>query len=153
GHVTPHLGTVAIQKLTALQVDGLYERLRREGRRSQRKLKPGEAPPAPVGLSERTIHHLHTVLGQVLKPPVPKRITAASPMETATSPRPGANRTAGDDNEGNGDTVKALSREQLEALLKGLRPSPLFPMAALLAGTGARLGEALAVRWIDLDHE
>jgi len=70
-------------------------------------------------------------------------------VEAPDCVRRGSNRA----NKSPSDTVKAFSQEQLEALLKGLRPSPLFPLAALLAGTGARLGEALALRWIDLDHE
>jgi integrase len=45
----------------------------------------------------------------------------------------------------------ALDEGQLRTLLEGFRPSPLFPIVAVLAFTGARRGEVLALRWSDLD--
>lgn len=51
--------------------------------------------------------------------------------------------------------VDAFTREELAALLgvaRVLRPW-LYPLLAFLAGTGARRGEALALRWSDVDLE
>lgn len=48
---------------------------------------------------------------------------------------------------------QALDQDQLTTLLNGFRGTTLFPIVALAAYTGARRGEVLALRWVDLDIE
>jgi integrase len=122
-HVTPTLGKRSLQKLTGTEIDDLYVAL-------EKKLAP------------RTVHHIHTLLGACLKAAVRKGLIKSNPIERAEAPFPGES-----------DHGMALDEDQLGRLLDGFRPSVLFPIVAVLAFTGMRRGEALALRWSDLDVE
>ena len=122
-HVTPTLGKRPLQKLTGTEIDNLYISL-------EKKLSP------------RTVHHIHTVLGACLKAAVRKGLVKTNPVALAEAPFPGES-----------DHGMALDEDQLRRLLDGFRPSVLFPIVAVLAFTGARRGEVLALRWSDLDVE
>jgi integrase len=122
-HVTPTLGKRPLQKIQGTEIDDLYVAL-------EKKLSP------------RTVHHVHTVLGACLKAAVRKGLITSNPVARAEAP------SAGESDHG-----MALDEGQLRTLLEGFRPSPLFPIVAVLAFTGARRGEVLALRWTDLDVE
>jgi integrase len=122
-HVTPTLGKRPLQKLQGTEIDDLYVAL-------EKKLSP------------RTVHHVHTVFGACLKAAVRKGLITNNPVARAEAP------SAGESDHG-----MALDEGQLRTLLEGFRPSPLFPIVAVLAFTGARRGEVLALRWSDLDVE
>jgi integrase len=122
-HVTPTLGRRPLQKLTGTEIDDLYVAL-------EKKLSP------------RTVHHTHTVLGACLKAAVRKGLIKSNPVALAEAPSPGES-----------DHGTALDEGQLRTLLDGFRQSVLFPIVAVLAFTGARRGEVLALRWCDLDVE
>jgi integrase len=49
--------------------------------------------------------------------------------------------------------IGVLSEEQIGAVLRHLNGQSLRPIVSFLLGTGARRGEALALRWKDLDLE
>jgi integrase len=115
-HVAPALGKRPLQKLTGTEIDDLYVAL-------EKKLAP------------RTVHHIHTVLGACLKAAVRKGLIKSNPVERAEAPFPGES-----------DHGLALDEDQLRTLLEGFRPSVLFPIVAVLAFTGMRRGEALALR-------
>jgi integrase len=120
-HVTPTLGTRPLQQLQAVEIDRLYLAL-------EKKLAP------------RTVHHVHTVLGACIKAAVRKGMLSTNPVARAEAPSPGES-----------DHGMALDEAQLRTLLDGFRASSLFPVVAVLAFTGMRRGEALALRWRDLD--
>jgi integrase len=122
-HVVPTLGKRPLQKLTGSEIDDLYVAL-------EKKLSP------------RTVHHIHTVLGACLKASVRKGLINSNPVSRAEAPSPGES-----------DHGMALDEDQLRTLLDGFRSSVLFPVVAVLAFTGARRGEVLALRWSDLDVE
>jgi integrase len=122
-HVAPALGKRPLQKLTGTEIDDLYVAL-------EKKLAPC------------TVHHVHTVLGACLKAAVRKGLIKSNPVERAEAPFAGES-----------DHGMALDEDQLRTLLEGFRPSVLFPIVAVLAFTGMRRGEALALRWSDLDVE
>jgi integrase len=54
---------------------------------------------------------------------------------------------------GESDHGIALDEEELATFVAAYRLSPLFPIVALTAATGARRNEVLALRWRDLDVE
>jgi integrase len=122
-HVTPTLGNRPLQKLQGTEIDDLYVALEKK-------------------LSARTVHHVHTVFGACLKAAVRKGLITQNPVARAEAP------SAGESDHG-----MALDEDQLRTLLEGFRPSSLFPIVAMLAFTGARRGEVLALRWSDLDVE
>jgi integrase len=122
-HVVPELGNRALQKLQSTEIDHLYRGL------ESKKISP------------RTAHHVHVVFGACLGAAVRSGILQNSPMERALKiPAPGeANH---------GDVVDG---QQLAALVQGFKGSPLYPIVAVAAFTGARLREVTALRWEDVD--
>lgn len=151
-HVVPYIGQQAMQKLTSGDLQCLYTKLRTIGRlRSKTKRSAAElAQPAKVeGLAERTVLHVHRVLSQALSQAARQRVIVRNPADDAKAPRPEAGQAA-DGEEGAGEVIKALEREPLVALLRGLRDEWIFPIATTDAGTGMRRGEILALRRSDI---
>ena len=50
-----------------------------------------------------------------------------------------------------GRVGRALPADQVGQLLGSAREDPLYPLWAVMLGTGLRLGEALGLRWADID--
>ncbi|MFZ0694947.1 MAG: tyrosine-type recombinase/integrase [Alphaproteobacteria bacterium] len=123
-HVKPTLGTKTLQSISSTMVDELYKALETKG------------------LSARTIHHIHTVLGACFRTAEHKNMILRNPVARAEAP------LAGDS-----DAAQALEQDRLTALVNGFRGSTLFPIVAIAAYTGARRGEILALRWSDVDFE
>jgi integrase len=132
-HICPHLGAVQLQKLCGSQINGLYAKLALSGK------KDGKS-----GLSSLTIRHVHACLHRALKDAVRWERLTRNPIEAADPPRI------------NGDGTKELktwNAEQLKAFLDFTRDDPLSSLWHLLAMTGVRRGEALGLRWEDVDLE
>jgi integrase len=124
-HVTPTLGARAVQAITPVMIDSLYETI------------------FAKGLSARTVHHIHTVLGACLRTAELKNLITRNPVARAEAPDTGDDEDAG----------TALEHDQLTVLVNGFANSPLFPIVATAAYTGARRGEILALRWADFDPD
>jgi integrase len=121
GHVVPHLGSVRLQKLSGDEIDKLYSTL--EGK-----------------ISARTRHHVHVVLGTMLRHAVKKGVLHRNPIDAATAPRV-------DDAEAG----KALGADALQQLAKGFAKHPLRLFVAAAIGTGCRRNELLALTWDEVD--
>jgi integrase len=121
-HVTPSLGTKRLQRLHSTDIDRLYEGI--EGK-----------------IAPRTQHHVHVVLGACLNAAVRKGLLSSNPIDRAERiPSPAES-----------DHGQVLDAEQLAALVGDFRHSPLYPIVAVAAFTGARRNEILALQWSDLD--
>ena len=121
-HVLPTLGGRSLQQLQGTEIDALYAGL-------------------ATKLAPRTADHVHTVFNACLGTAERKGLVAASPMmrvEKVPSP-------------GESDHGVALDADELQRLLVGFRGSPLYPIVAVAASTGARRNEILALRWTDVD--
>lgn len=126
-HVVPHIGAVRLQKLRAVHLNELYSKLLRSGRGNGRLLSA-----ASVSYVHRVLHRslghaatwglvVQNVAALVAPPPVPQT------------------------------EITILSEEQIGDVLRHLSGRTLRPIVSFLVGTGARRGEALALRWCDLD--
>ncbi len=121
-----------------------------------RRLKPllgkrhlGSLAPAAVerayadlaekGLSKRSIVQAHTVLHNALKKAVHWGLMGRNPCDAVSVPRPERNE------------MKTLSEEQAIVLFTATRDDELHPLWVLLTTTGLRLGEALGLKWEDVD--
>jgi integrase len=132
-HIVPHIGTVKLQKLSGSQVNALYAKLAESGTKNGKK-----------GLSAITIHHVHACLHKALKDAVRWGRIARNPLDSADPPR----------KNGDGSTeMKTWTAEQLRAFLDSARDDRLYPLWHLIAFTGMRRGEALGLRWSDVDLE
>jgi integrase len=132
-HLTPHIGTVPLASLTTARIDALYRQLERGGRADH---KAGEA------LSPRTVRYVHTILSAALAAAVRSHRLARNPAATATPPSPKQARAP---------EMHPWDAVQLAAFLGWSAGHSQHHAAwTLLAMTGMRRGEALALRWRDV---
>ncbi len=132
-HVVPFIGTVKLQKVTGATLNGLYAKLAESGRKNGKK-----------GLSPATVHHVHACLHRAFRDAVKWGRLARNPADAADPPRQrGTERRE----------MKTWTAEQLGAFLKSVTDDRLHPLWHTLAMTGMRRGEALGLRWDDVDLE
>src|SRR5438270_2878214 len=91
------------------------------------------------GLSARTVRQVHMVLRCALKQAVLWRVLATNPTDAVKAPR--AERKE----------MRTLSEADVHRLLAATAGTRYHPLWIFLVTTGVRLGEALALRWSDLD--
>ena len=92
-------------------------------------------------LSESTVRLVSIVLSQGLERAVKERRIAFNPAKGIERPK------------GRKRSVTPYTSNELKALLESLESHRLFAFFRLLAYTGARRGEILALRWSDLDFD
>ncbi len=132
-HVVPFIGTVKLQKVTGATLNGLYAKLAESGRKNGKS-----------GLSPATVHHVHACLHRALRDAVKWGHLARNPADSADPPRQrGTERRE----------MKTWTAQQLGAFLKSAADERLHPLWHTLAMTGMRRGEALGLRWDDVDLE
>jgi len=132
-HIVPHIGTVKLQKLSGSQVNALYAKLGETGR------KDGK-----TGLSAMTIHHVHACLHKACKDAVRWGHISRNPLDAADPPRKKGDGTK---------EMQTWTKEQLKAFLEAMKEERLSPLWHTIAMTGMRRGEAIGLRWIDVDLE
>lgn len=129
-NIAPLVGSVLLHKLRPEQVSAAYAASLTTGRRD----KTG-------GLSPQTVTHMHRVLKQALGQAVRWSMLTRNPCDAVTPPR--VQRKA----------MQVYDVPALACAIDALRNSRLL-IPVLLAGTcGLRRGEAVAVRWRDVDFE
>lgn len=133
-YVIPALGDVKLQKLTARQIDGLYRSL--------------EATGAVDGkpLSARTVRYTHMIFRKALAQAVRDGLLMRNPTDTTSPP------TA---RQAKAPEMKVWTADQIGRFLAWdrARDDRLYPLWLLYATSGMRRGEALGLRWDDLDTE
>ena len=134
-HVTPSLGRLRLQQLTALHLQELYAQLGRDGAR-----RDGRGG----GLSARTVGHVHRMLHRALRQAVRWRLLAVNPAAGLELPEPATAE------------LVALTQAQAKQLLAtaGQAPAWLRLLVTLGLALGLRRGEALGLHWrhVDLDQ-
>ncbi|OBF65919.1 integrase [Mycobacterium sp. 852002-51971_SCH5477799-a] len=132
------LGAVRLDRLKPSDIEGLVLSMRAA-------TKPGkptqEHPnPEPVrALSDSTIRQTFTILRQALDGAVRDGLLARNPCHLVK--RPGVRRIE----------AKYLDTSAVSALLVAADGLRYAPVLKLIASTGLRRGEALALRWADVD--
>ena len=127
--IVPQIGQIRLQKLTTKDIDTFYARL---------ASKPG---PRGRPLSPATCLAVHHVLHRALSKAVAWHLIAHNPAdgaEHAKVRRPQMNTWSG---------------EEITLFLKLTENDRLHPLWRLLVTSGLRRGEALALRWSDVDLE
>ena len=132
--VRPVLGTYHLQKLTTVAVQGMIDGM------SKRAKRP---------LSPRTHQLALTYLSQALRQAVDWNILARNPAKGVILPkRADDEASAGKQNE-----RRSFTREELRNFLGAARGTKHEALWLLMATTGCRPGEALALTWADLTPE
>jgi integrase len=135
-HIKPQIGSVPLAALTTERINMLYRELEHTGRADYRE---GE------GLSPRTVRYVHTILSAALSAAVKSRPPRLgyNPAVAATPPSA---------KEARPPEMHPWTAEQLAVFLAWARENAdNYALWHTLAMTGVRRGEALALRWRDID--
>ena len=102
-------------------------------------------PTRPAGLDRRTVNYIHTILHRAFKDAVRWGRLARNPADAADPPKAGQKA----------DGIHAWDAASLRQFLDSTRTSDdrFHALWVLLATSGMRRGEALGLRWSDLDLE
>jgi integrase len=138
-HVTPYVGRIRLSALTSARLTALYRELETSGRRDQK----GERTGGP--LTARTVRYVHTIIHAALDAAV-----AAEPPLLARNPA--AKAVPPTAKEAKAPEMHPWDASQLGAFLAWSRDhSENHAPWHVLAYTGMRRGELLALRWQDID--
>jgi integrase len=91
-----------------------------------------------------TIHHVHACLHKACKDAVRWGHISRNPLDAADPPRKKSDGTK---------EMRTWTKEQLKAFLDSVADERLAPLWHTIAMTGMRRGEALGLRWVDVDLE
>ncbi len=134
-HIVPNIGDIPLQKLTPGHVKAMYAELSQSGHRASTKKKP-------KGLSPKSIRNVHTTLHRALSDAVEWGYVAGNVASRVKPPKLNAELH-----------MKAWTAAQLQTFLAHTSKDRWYPLWRLLALTGMRRGEAMGLRWSDVDLE
>jgi len=141
-HIKPQLGTLRLDKLTATRIARHYRDLEDHGRKDEY----GKGKP----LSANSVHKVHVVLGAILDAAIDDghlTVNPAKKKRTVKAPTTSEVRAQKPE-------IVTWTAEQLQTFLtwnRDEREDELFPLWRLIAYTGMRRSEALALKWSDLN--
>jgi integrase len=141
-HVTPYLGAVRVDKLTATRIAAHYRELETSGRKD----KPGLGKP----LSANTVSKVHVLLAAMLDAAVDDGLILLNPAKKKRTVNPPSSSQI----RAQKPEIVTWTGHQLHAFLTWNRDElndELFPLWRTIAYTGMRRSEALALRWGDLN--
>ena len=131
-HVFPAIGEVPLQSIDGARLNQLYASL----------LQTGRKIGAPGGLSARTVRYIHTIIHGALDDAIRwDRVV----LNAATRADPPSARAA------RPPEMKTWDRLELANFLRLVADDRYYTSWLFLATTGARRGEALGIRWSDVD--
>jgi integrase len=136
-HVFPYVGGARIGQVDGGTLNGLYAQLLAEGSRHNRHGGGG-----PRGLSARSVRYVHTICHRMFKDAVKWGRLARNPADAADPPRA---TSAGS------PEVEPWTTDELRTFMQRAREDRNYAAYVFLATTGMRRGEALGLRWSDVD--
>jgi integrase len=129
-HLKPALGTIALDKLTNMQIQKLVNE----------KFSPADGSK---GLSKRTTRYIRQTLYKALEKAKAQNLIISNPAasielaeDKETSPR-----------------NKAFSAEEMQIFLKRTEETPYYYIWFIAFMTGFRRGEILGLQWQDINYE
>jgi len=126
-YVVPRLGNVRLSALTPARLGRFYAELGASGSKSGGALSP------------TTVRYAHTVLGKALQDAFSWGLVARNVARAAKPPRKATTE------------MKVWSPEEARRFVEITREDRLHALWFLLLTTGLRRGEAVGLRWADLD--
>ena len=134
-HVIRHIGFVSLAKLDGPALNRLWAQLAVSGR------KPASPGGQATGLSAKSVENVAMTVHRMLRDAVRWGKIPKSPAEMADPPKRSATHRP----------INAWNADTLRTFLKATSEDELFPLWVLIATTGLRRGEALGLRWSDID--
>ena len=132
-HIVPAIGGVKLKRLTAIQIQKMYNDSKTNGRVHRFEKKTDTA------LSGSTVRRIHMVLSSALKQAVKERIIPYNPCDNCRIP-PKEKKE-----------MTIIPPEKLGVYLSEAEKYGVLPMFFLELSSGLRRGELLALRWDDLN--
>jgi integrase len=132
-HVVPHLGRIQVQALDAVALNRFYSHLLEHGRLLGKQSS---------GLKPRTVRYIHTIVHAALDDAVRWRRIKLNPADQANP---------ASSSESKPPEMKAWTREELLTFLDLSKRDRYYYPWFFLATTGCRRGEALGLRWNDVN--
>ena len=136
----PYIGAIALQKLTATDLEQMYGRLRIGGFRHGR-VKHGERLPVK-GLSYSTIRSTHVALGIAFAAAARKGLVVRNVVPDADHPSTEAAKP---------ERRPVWSLDEMLAFFDEIEGNDHEPFIRLAAMTGMRRSELCGLRWVDVD--
>jgi len=136
-HIVPGIGSIKLDKLTTLQIQQFYNKMKTSGRVQRYE----HIELKDKGLSNRFIRGVHGVLNSALEQAVKERLITSNPAEGYKLPKIEKKE------------MKVLLPEQIGTYLQEANRRGLLPAYYLELTSGLRRGELLALLWTDLDVE
>lgn len=126
--VIPRLGHLRLGALSSAKLSALYGELLRSGRHDRRG-----------GLSARSVAYTHRIVTHALKDAVSWGLLARNPATHVDPPRVGR------------PEMQVWTQKEVQRFLVSVADDRLYALWAVLLATGLRRGEALGLRWDDVD--
>ena len=151
-HVVTRIGDVPLQAVDPGTIAKLYASLLADGHRGVNGYaKPGEPSKntRPSGLAPRTVAYIGTILHRALDDAVRWGRLMRNPADAVKRPKlPSASSTV---MAWDAETLADFLTRSRQYVGRGGQADRYYPLWLLLATTGLRRGEALGLRWSDLD--
>ena len=132
-HIVPAIGMVKLKRLTAIQIQQMYNNSKAKGRVQRFDTQTNAA------LSGSTVRRIHMVLSSALKQAVKERIIPYNPCDNCRIPRKEHRE------------MTIIPPEKLGVYLREAEKYGVLPMFFLELSSGLRRGELLALLWKDLN--
>ena len=132
-HIVPAIGMVKLKRLTAIQIQQMYNNSKARGRVQRFDTQTNAA------LSGSTVRRIHMVLSSALKQAVKERIIPYNPCDNCRIPRKEHRE------------MTIIPPEKLGVYLREAEKYGVLPMFFLELSSGLRRGELLALLWDDLN--
>lgn len=120
-HILPNIGPVKLSKLTPSHLQNLL------------------AKKSEEGYSRRTVKYIHTILNQMLSQAKKWGLVGVNIAEVVSCPKVEKKQ------------VEPLTQQEVNNFLAILKNDPLYPLYVLFLSTGLRRGEALGLKWENVD--
>jgi integrase len=135
-YIKPLLGHRQLDRLTPEHIDEAWEQLLENG-------NPNKPAAERVPLSPNTVHLTHTILRRALKVAVQRRRLKMNPAGTESMDAPPRSEKE----------VEPIPPAEVEKILAAAEGTPYGARWSVALALGLRPGEALGLRWTDVDLE